>query len=107
PGAPGGAEPAGRVRAVPSSRRPPSAAGPAGLGAAVASAWPSAGLPVQGMASAPAAVLAELDPVGRVPLRLLRLVVAALALGASEGDRDSYSGGHLVLSVPSLAGVAR
>src|SRR5207253_7710282 len=102
-----GPEPGARGRAAPSSSRPPAAAARGAPGAAVAFAWPSAGLPVQGVASTPAAVLAELDPVGGVPLRLLRLVVAALALGASEGDRDSYSGGHLFLSVPSLAGVAR
>src|SRR5581483_6386856 len=39
----------------------------------------SASLPVDGVAAAPAAVLLELDPVGRVPLRLLRLIVAPLA----------------------------
>jgi hypothetical protein len=51
--------------------------------------------------TAPAAVLLELDTVGRVPLRLVRLVVPPLALGAGERDRDSNSGCHLdrVLSV--------
>src|SRR5690348_13826623 len=52
-------------------------------------------LPVGGVRAAPAAVLRELDPVGRVPLRFLGLVVAALALGAGERDRNSDSGlGH-------------
>src|SRR3954465_12590764 len=48
-------------------------------------------LPVRGMAAAPAAVLAELDAVGRVALRLQRLVVPPLALGAGEGDGNSDS----------------
>src|SRR5918995_4034392 len=52
------------------------------------------GLPVERVRRAPPTVLAELDPVGRVSLRLLRLVVAPLALGASERDRDSDSGCH-------------
>src|SRR5581483_7185684 len=51
-------------------------------------------LPVHGVAAAPAAVLLELDAVRRVPLRLLRLVVAPLALGAGERDCDSDSGCH-------------
>ena len=61
----------------------------------------SACLFVRGVLPAPAAVLLELDAIGRVPLRLVRLVVAPLALGAGERDRDSYSGCHLdrVLSV--------
>ena len=41
------------------------------------------------MAAAPATVLAELDPLGIVPLRLLGLIVAPLALLAREGDGDS------------------
>ena len=50
------------------------------------------------MAPAPAAELLELHPVGRVPLRLRRLVVAALALGAGERDRNSHSTfGHVAL----------
>src|SRR5918999_15995 len=49
----------------------------------------SAGLLVRRMPATPAAVLAELDPVGIVPLRLLGLVVAPLALLAREGDGDS------------------
>src|SRR3954471_17563742 len=57
-----------------------------------------AGLPVRGVRAAPAAVLLELDAVGRVPLRLLRLVVPPLALGARERDCDSDSGGHCCLS---------
>jgi hypothetical protein len=44
---------------------------------------------------APAAVLLELDAIGRVPLRFLGLVVAPLALGAGERDCNSDSGlGH-------------
>src|SRR6476620_6583590 len=54
-----------------------------------------AGLPVRGMTAAPAAVLPELDAVGRVPLRLERLVVPPLAVGASERDGNSDSAfGH-------------
>src|SRR5687767_9665389 len=51
-------------------------------------------LPVHRVLPAPAAVLVELDPVGGVPLGLLRLVVAPLAFVARKRDRDSYSGGH-------------
>src|SRR3954447_9280376 len=43
-----------------------------------------AGLPVRGVGAAPAAVLLALDAVGRVSLRLLRLVIAPLALSARE-----------------------
>src|SRR4051794_15225137 len=57
-----------------------------------------AGLPVRRVAAAPAAVLLELDAVGRVPLRLLRLIIAPLALGARKRDCDSDSGGHSCLS---------
>src|SRR4029078_5591158 len=70
------------------------------LAAGVSSLLPSWFLPllarlaVERVRPAPAAVLAKLDPVGRVPLRLLRLVVASLAVRASERDRDSDSGGH-------------
>src|SRR5262245_4643163 len=53
-----------------------------------------AGLPVRGVAAAPAAVLGQLETVRRVPLGLLCLVIAPLALRASERDRDSYSGCH-------------
>jgi hypothetical protein len=49
----------------------------------------SAGFLVRGVPPAPAAVLAELDPVRIVPLGLLTLVVAPLALLASEGYGDS------------------
>src|SRR5581483_5449041 len=59
-----------------------------------------ASLPVNRVAPAPPAVLLELDPVGRVPLGLLGLVVAPLALRARKGDSDSYSCGHF-LSLPS------
>src|SRR6266576_1165115 len=45
--------------------------------------------------AAPAAVLAQFDAVRRVPLGLRRLVVPPLAVGASEGDRVSYSGCQL------------
>src|SRR5207302_9799501 len=43
---------------------------------------------VQRVPTAPAAVLVELDAVRRVPLGLLRLVVATLAVRASERDCD-------------------
>src|SRR5581483_4118497 len=49
-------------------------------------------LPVGRVRAAPAAVLLQLDPVRRVPPRLVRLVVAPPALGAGERDRDSGSG---------------
>src|SRR5437867_6232803 len=53
-------------------------------------------LPVGRVRPAPAAVLAELDAVRRVPLGLRRLVVPPLALRAGEGDRNSDSGlGHV------------
>src|SRR6266516_3043358 len=61
------------------------------------------GLPMRSVARAPAAVLLELDAVGRVSLRLHRLVVAALALGAGERDCDSDSGCHSSLSSSSRA----
>ena len=51
---------------------------------------PLTGLLVSRVAAAPAAVLADLDSVRRVPPRLVRLIVAALALLAREGDADSY-----------------
>src|SRR6188768_3504637 len=54
-------------------------------------------LPMHRVRAAPAAVLLELHPVGGVSLGLLRLVVAPLALGAGERDRDSYSGCHCSL----------
>src|SRR5207237_5282512 len=79
-------------------RRPGSRPGPrAGRVARNGSGGPLAGLPVQGVVAAPAAVLAELDPVGRVPLRLLRLVVAPLALRAGERDAYSDSGCHVLI----------
>src|ERR1700759_173554 len=49
-------------------------------------------LPVSRVRAAPTAVLGELDAVGRVPLRLGRLVVPPLAVGAGERDRNSDSG---------------
>src|SRR5690349_602606 len=55
-------------------------------------------LPVGRVTAAPAAVLVELDPVGRVPLRLVRLIDPPLALGAGERDCDSDSGGHFLVS---------
>src|SRR5207245_1589746 len=55
-----------------------------------------AGLPVRGVPAAPAAVLLELDPVRRVPLGLLRLIVPPLAVRAGERDCDSDSGGHFL-----------
>src|SRR5919198_6511795 len=54
--------------------------------------------------TAPAAVLAQLDAVRRVPLGLRRLIVASLAVGAGEGDRVSDSGSHLF--VPLRVSVA-
>src|SRR5207253_10718355 len=79
------------VRAAPS--RPRFAAAPRGArGAALSSDEPLPRLPMQRVAAAPAAVLLELDTVRRVPLGLLRLVVAPLALGARERDSDSDSG---------------
>jgi hypothetical protein len=41
------------------------------------------------MPTAPTAVLSKLNPIGIVPLRLLGLIVAPLALLAREGDGDS------------------
>src|SRR5688572_3387030 len=55
-------------------------------------------LAVSRVRAAPAAVLPELHAIGRVPLRLLGLIVASLALRAGERDRDSDSGGHVVSS---------
>ena len=49
-----------------------------------------AGLAVRGVAAAPLAVLAQLNTVRRVPLGLVGLVVAALAVLTCERDRDSY-----------------
>src|SRR5215217_845067 len=75
-----------------------------GRGAPNGSVGPLAGLPVHSVPAAPAAVLLELDPVRGVPLRLLGLVVAPLAIRAGERDSDSYSGCHncpLLLRVPS------
>ena len=63
-----------------------SGSGEAGTCASVTSVKPTTGLPMRRMRAAPAAVLLELDAVGRVPLGLLRLVVAPLALGAGERD---------------------
>src|SRR5436190_8461112 len=61
---------------------------------------PSAGLLVRRVPAAPAAVLAQLDPVGIVALRLLALVIAPLALLARECDGDSdVSAGHRYLEV--------
>src|SRR5581483_8048664 len=80
-----------------SRRRPPAGPPPgARRAAACASRGPLARLPVQRVPAAPAAVLPKVPPVRGVPLRLLRLVVAPLALRAGERDRDSDSGGHLV-----------
>src|SRR3981081_3358971 len=67
----------------------PGCARAAGWRSERASAMGLAGLPVRGVRAAPAAVLAELDAVRRVPLGLHRLVVPPLALGAGERDRNS------------------
>ena len=69
---------------------------------AIATPRSLAGLLVRGVAAAPAAVLAQLDPVRRVPPRLVGLVVAALALLASERHRDSdISASHWLVVFPS------
>src|SRR5688572_31453694 len=49
----------------------------------------SASLLVGSVAAAPAAVLAQLDAIRIVPLGLLRLIVAPLALLTLQGDGDS------------------
>src|ERR1700685_1398863 len=55
-----------------------------------------ASLPMAGVLTAPATVLAQPDPIRVVALALIRLVVARLALLACEGDRDSnVSAGHV------------
>src|SRR5438552_6344270 len=59
----------------------------------------SPGLLVRCVAAAPAAVLLQLDAVGRVSLRLRALVVAAPALGAGCRDCVSDSGRHSFLSL--------
>ena len=52
-------------------------------------------LPVAGVPPAPAAVLSQRDAIRVVALALIRLVIAALALLACEGDSDPYvSAGH-------------
>ena len=51
---------------------------------------PLAGFLVRRVAPAPAAVLAQLDPVRRVPARLVGLVVAPLALLAGERHSDAH-----------------
>src|SRR5436190_3178984 len=52
----------------------------------------SARLLVGRVLAAPRAVLRELDPVGRVSLGLLRLIVAPLAVLARKRDRDADTG---------------
>src|SRR5919107_3052215 len=53
------------------------------------------GLPVARVAAAPLAELAQRDALRVVALGLVRLVVAPLALLASEGDTDAHvSAGH-------------
>src|SRR5262245_3876454 len=93
--------------------RPPSSPFPVGRGGVrggappACSAWrcarrcervclaTSARLPVEGVRAAPAAVLLELHAVRGVALGFLGLVVAPLALGARERNRNSHSGlGH-------------
>ena len=68
------------------------APGTAGLPCHLLGTLRSAGLAVSCMTTAPAAVLRELDAVGRVPLRFHGLVVAPLAVGAGKRDRNSNSG---------------
>ena len=59
------------------------------LGALAVTRHASASLFVRGVLPAPAAVLAKLNPIRVVPLRLLGLVVAPLAVLACEGHGDS------------------
>ena len=72
----------------------------------------SARLAVRGVLPAPATVLARLEAVRRVPLRLLGLVVAALALlaGKRHGDSDisaSHGSSFCVGTVPGRRTAAR
>ena len=61
----------------------------------------SAGLLVRGVPATPVAVLAQLEPIGSVATRLVRLVVASLALLAGERDGDSdFSAGHWLVVFP-------
>ena len=63
----------------------------------------SAGFLVRRVPAAPVAVLAQLDAVGRVPPRLIRLVIAPFALLASERHCDSnVSAGHWLLMLSVL-----
>src|SRR5205085_12358662 len=102
---PAGPEPDARAR----DRRPSSSASHrrpargAAHGAADGSGGPLTRLPVERVVPAPAAALLELDAVGRVPLRLLRLVVPPLAVRAGERDLVSYSGCHVVCLALSLS----
>src|SRR6266536_50372 len=70
----------------------------AARGAGLWSDAPSAGLPMRSVVSAPTAVLAYLEPVGRVPLRLRAHIVAPLALVAGERDLVSYSSSHFLFT---------
>src|SRR4051794_23379035 len=65
------------------------------------------GLAMDRVGAAPTAVLLELDPVGRVSLRLLGLVVPSLALRAGERDCDSDSGCHGFFSLSGTEKGAR
>ena len=66
----------------------------------------ASGSPGGWCAAAPPAVLAQRDAIGVVALGLVRLVVAPLALLASEGDSDAHvSAGHV--AAPCRGGVGR
>jgi hypothetical protein len=68
----------------------PGAALPSALAVTGHSSAPAlASLPVAGVPTAPATVLAQAHPVGIVALALVGLVVAMLALLAGEGDSNS------------------
>ena len=93
-----GARLAGRAR----RRRAcaPALRGPAARPCAVRASWPSglARLLVRRVLAAPAAELAQLDPVRRVAPRLVGLVVASLAVFASHRHRDAdISASHFSL----------
>src|SRR5262249_61684484 len=87
---PGRAPPARpRPARWPGARAPSPAAGAGAPPSAGRGSSPLAGLLMWGVPAAPAAVLAQLDAIRRIAPRLVRFVVAALALLASEGHANS------------------